>query len=116
MTIAVRSGQLRHPIRLQRAVEARSSSGMVTHSWTDLEANWRAAIEPMTLRSQERIVGDSKLQDITHVVRIRARTGLRAKDRIAWTDRGTERILEISSVADILEHGRLQELLCREVT
>jgi SPP1 family predicted phage head-tail adaptor len=111
----IRAGKLRHTVRVQRASEVRGTSGMVTFTWTDLEPLWRASIEPMTLRGQERLVGNQKLQEITHVVTIRYLRGLLAKDRIVWNDRGVVRTLEIASIADILENHWMQELLCKEV-
>ena len=69
----------------------------------------------MTLRNQERLIGNQKLQEITHMVRMRYLRGLRAKDRILWNDRGTERTLEIQSVADVIENHWMHELLCKEV-
>lgn len=115
VSVAVRAGRLRHTVRVQRASEVRGLSGMVTFTWTDLEPIWRASIEPVTLRSQERLVANQKLQEITHVVMMRYLRGLLAKDRILWNDRGTERTLEILSIADILENHWMQELLCKEV-
>jgi len=115
MSVAVKAGKLRNTIRVQRASEVRGPSGMVTFTWTDLEPIWRASIEPMTLRGQEKLVGNQKLQEVTHVVTMRYLRGLLAKDRILWNDRGTERTLEILSVADIDENHWMHELLCKEV-
>jgi len=115
MSVAVKAGRLRSTVRVQRASEVRGESGMVTFTWSDLAPVWRASIEPMTLRNQERLVGNQKLQEITHVVTIRYLRGLLAKDRIVWNDRGVDRTLEIQSIADILENHWMQELLCKEV-
>ena len=114
MSVAVRSGPLRVPVRIMRPVETRSTTGAVTYTDAIL-AHWRCSVEPMTLRMQERLRGGELQQDITHVVRMRAYHGLLAKDRISWLDDGTERILEIASIADIMERGRMMELLCREI-
>jgi head-tail adaptor len=111
----IRAGTLRHTVRVQRASEVRGTSGMVTFTWTDLEPVWRASIEPMTLRGQERLVGNQKLQEVTHVVTMRYLRGLLAKDRILWNDRGVERTLEIQSIADTIERHWMHELLCKEV-
>lgn len=117
MSVAVRSGPLRFVGRVERASEVRSASGMVTPVWSDVQQHWRFGIEPMSLRGQERLVGNQLLQDITHVVRCRFIRGLRAKDRVIYQDAtsGTDRTLEIMAVADTMERHRLQELLCREV-
>ena len=115
MSVAVKAGGMRHTVRVQRAAEVRGTSGMVTFTWTDLAPVWRAKIEPMTLRMQERLVANQNLQEITHVVTMRYLRGLRAEDRILWNDRGTERTLEVASVADVLENHWMHELLCKEV-
>ena len=117
MSVAVRSGPLRFVGRVQRASEVRSVSGMVTLVWADLQQHWRFGIEPMTLRGQEKLVGNQLLQDVTHVVRCRFIRGLRAKDRVIYQDghSGIERTLEILSAADTMERHRMHELLCKEV-
>jgi len=115
VSVAVKAGRMRHTVRVQRASEVRGTSGMVTFTWADLEPLWRATIEPMTLRGQEKLVGNQKLQEVTHVVTTRYLRGLLAKDRILWNDRGADRTLEILSVADIDENHWKHELLCKEV-
>lgn len=114
MSVAVRSGPLRFPVQITRAVETRTPSGSVSRDWAIL-AYWRCSIEPVTLRMQERFRGGELQQEVTHVVRMRYYHGLKAKDRISWNDNGTDRTLEIASIADLMERNRMQELLCREV-
>lgn len=115
MTVAVRAGPLRHPGTIMRATETRTTSGAVERAWAAI-AHVRFSIEPMTLRLQERLTGGELQQEITHIVRMRYHYGVRTKDRLSWLDRGSERTLEIASIADVMERNRMFELLCKEVT
>lgn len=105
---AVRAGQLRHRVALQRPVSTRNSFGEVTLAWETYAERW-AAVEPISGR--ERLLAAQVQAQLTHRVLLRPLdVTVSPRDQVAY--RG--RVLKVEAVRDLEERGRLLVLDCRE--
>ena len=99
-------GRLRERVTIQQATETRNRLGESVASWSTFAERW-ASVEGLSGR--EVLQAGQQQTEVTHRVRLRYVTGLKATMRILW--RG--RTLEITS---LLEHNNRSEheLLCTE--
>ena len=112
MAVIVRSGQMRHPIEIQRATITRDAdNGEVNQSWVKL-VDWWCAMEPITLRSRERLAGSGLQEEAEIILTMRTYSDLKRDDRIVTND---GRTLEILALADVMGRERKQEAICKEV-
>ncbi len=105
----VRSGQLRHPARLQKPVQTRDDYGGVVTTW-ETEYWFHCAVDPQ--RGAER-QQTQQVQAITTVILL-----------ARWDNRFTpskriktmSKIFNIEAVLDADGRGRMAELHCQELT
>ena len=99
-------GRLRERVTIQQATETRNRLGERVSSWSTFAERW-ASVEGLSGR--EVLLAGQQQTEVTHRVRLRYVTGLKATMRILWRSR----ILEITS---LLEHNDRSEheLLCTE--
>lgn len=108
--MAIRTGQLRDRVTLQRATEAADATGQPMKTWTPLAdgAVWAQIVE---LSGREAILAGQMKSTLTHRVTIRRYTGLTSADRVIW---GT-RTLHIEYVSEPERpHGMYMEIGCKE--
>ena len=111
MTAVVRAGLLRHRLTFQTATETRDAQGGVTKTWVDTVTVW-GDVAP--IRAREYLNADQIRADITHQVIIRQYPGLTTKQRMKWTDDGTDRYFHIESIIDMEERDRKLQIFCKE--
>lgn len=112
MAVTVRSGPMRHPITIQRAVTTLDDdTGEPVDTWVSWKS-WWCSKEPITASSRERMAGSGLVDEAEFIVRMRFCEGLNRKDRILLHD-GT--YLEILALADMQGRERMQEAMCREI-
>lgn len=107
----LQAGQLRHPIRFLRPLDAEDSQGgprpgsaMDPEGWATFYRAW-AAIEPMRGRVVD--AADQVLGETVYRIRVRYRAGLRDSMRIV-EDRGEGRHFQIVNIQD--PDGKRREL------
>lgn len=103
----MKAGTLRHKVTIQKASQTLDSSRQPTDLWVKVADVW-AAVEPLSGR--ELVVAQQQQPDVTHRVRMRARTDVKAKMRV----RHDNRSLYIGSVVNVDERDKELHLLCRE--
>lgn len=105
----VQIGELRHRVTIERKTRGASdvAGGYMSETWSTLCTVW-AKIEPKAGR--ETIGADQIVHRVSHVVTIRARSGITPAMRIGYDSR-TMAILEMR---EFLENGRWLELICEE--
>jgi SPP1 family predicted phage head-tail adaptor len=109
----MRAGSLRHLVKIQTpSLVADSYSAAATTTWNDTDINVRASIIP--LRGKERIESMKLEGEVSHRIRIRYRSGITPKMRIAHKRKGVWRYFNIKSVINISERSRQLEMLCTE--
>ena len=106
MTLA--AGRLNKRVTLQRATAARDGHGQPIETWSNAAVVW-AAIEP--IRGREYFAAQQFATEVTHRLRIRYRSDVRA----TWRVRYGTRTFRIESVIDPLERHETLELMCVEV-
>jgi SPP1 family predicted phage head-tail adaptor len=105
---AVRTGQLRHRVKLQSKTSTQNSDGSLNYTWTTYATVW-AQVTPMSGK-------ESKLSDVqieaftTHKVTIRYNSAVTPDDKLVF---GT-RTLNIASVLNVDEEKVWQVLSCEE--
>ena len=110
--VAIKNARaFRHRVQVVSIAHAIGASGDTAETVAPVADAW-ASIEPITLRTQERVGfgGSQILAEATHVVRMRPTAGLTVRSRIVWG----ARVFEVLSVANVQERGVLVELLCQE--
>jgi len=105
----MRSGKLRHSIELQSFTSTFDSYNQETKTWSTI-ATVFAEVRPVSAR--ESAIAEQLRAEATHFVSLRGGVELTAANRVLF--RG--RILNITSVLDVLERGRELNLLCVEIT
>jgi SPP1 family predicted phage head-tail adaptor len=101
-------GILNRTITFQNQSTTSDSYGQQVNTWTDY-LKTRAGIEP--LRGREFLQGIAAQSEITHIVRMRYKTGIVPTMRIKYCDR----YFEISYVLNLMEKNRELEIYCTEV-
>ena len=104
-------GEMRHLVRIQRNEGTINTSGNRVDAWKDRHAI-RAAIVPR--KGDLRFVGEKLVAVSTHTIHIRFIKGILPSDRIAFNDRGTERLFQIRSITNREERGFWLDFLVRE--
>ena len=80
----MRSGQLRHVIKVQEKTNTIDGTGSTVTVWSD-KFQTRAAIWP--LKSKERLESMKIESEVTNKIRIRYRSGITSKERIKFGSR-----------------------------
>ena len=101
-------GDLNKRIEIQAQTKVSDGMGGFTVTWQSVAASVPAAIWPVSAKEQLQAMGQT--MTITHRVRIRYRSILRASWRIAWAGR----YFNIISIVDVNMAHRWMDLLCRE--
>lgn len=108
--VHTRAGNQRQYMTLQRCVETQSDTGEVIRTWETEDTLW-GNVTPVSLTTRERLAGGGLQPEVTHIVSLRYRSGLKQKDRLSYNSR----TLEILSAVNVEERNRVHELLCREI-
>jgi SPP1 family predicted phage head-tail adaptor len=104
----MRSGELRHRIRIEQPTDTRDSGGGYTRVWTLLDVV-RANVTPQD-EGSESVEADANTSTRRHVVTLRYRTGVTAAMRVVLNNR----TLRIISVVDPEERHEKLVLTCVE--
>lgn len=103
----MRIGDLKHRVTLQYPAKVPDGMGGSTVTWTDAATVW-AAIWPVS--ASETIQVNQASMTITHRIRIRYRSVLKASWRISWANR----YFNIVSIIDPNMAHRWLDILCKE--
>lgn len=103
----MKTGPMRHRVKIQQATETQTASGKVSRAWTDCGTVW-AAVEPLTGREAVQAQQINPL--LSHTVRIRYWDGLTTKYRFVFSGR----TLNIGGIIDPDERHREMRCLCTE--
>ena len=104
----MRAGTLRHLVTIEQRSTTPDTYGEPAQTWTTLQANQPASIEPLSGRE---LVNAQAIQaDVTHRLRMRYVAGVHTKHRIVFG----ARIFDIKAVRDVDERGIELEMLCTE--
>jgi len=106
--MALRAGQLRHRLELQRATAGiTSGTGKPTETWAALDVVW-ASVE--AIAGSERYAELQRQGVVTHVIKIRYWSGLTSKDRAVErpTPTSTEKTYRFHAILDA--KGRRAEM------
>lgn len=107
MATRIRHGSLRNYITIQRRTLAKDAVGQSIATWgTQLQA-W-AAITPIS--GTERNEAEQQTAELTHVVTILYRSGLKERDRVLFGSR----VLEIVAIRDVKSEKHFLEMDCQE--
>jgi SPP1 family predicted phage head-tail adaptor len=107
--MVLKSGRMNSFTTLKRMSLTQDTAGQQTRTWTKLGTQM-AAIDPV--RGREYFAASGEKADVTHEIRMRARTdiALTPRDRVYV---GT-RIFDVKSVLDLNDDGREWLLMCIE--
>ena len=103
----MRTGRLRHRVKIQDYTESQNTFGETTKTWTDYATVW-AAIEPV--KGREFWESQQVNAEITTKITMRYLAGIKPKMRILYGIR----IFEIDSVINPDERNRELQLLVME--
>jgi SPP1 family predicted phage head-tail adaptor len=103
-----KAGDLSRRITIQSPSESQDEYGQPTQDWTDVCSTW-ASIRAAT--SKEVYAASSFVSQVSHIVTIRWRAGIAAKQRILYRDR----TFEVQGVSDPDESRVCLNLLCIEI-
>ena len=103
----MRTGRLRHRVKIQHYTESQNAFGEATKAWTDYATVW-AAVEPV--RGREFWESQQVNAEITTKITMRYLAGVKPKMRVLY---GT-RIFEIDSAINVDERNRELQLLVME--
>ena len=84
MTVMVRSGELRHRVRLERRVEELDDAGGRSEDWREIGTRW-ARIRPLS--SRQLMAAREAGLEITHEVEVRYPAPVTGVDRIVYRGR-----------------------------
>jgi len=111
----VRAGFLDKRITLRSPSTSQSGTGAVTETFSDSVSIW-ASIRPKT--GKEQVESEKLAARLTHVIKIRFRTGLTTQWRVKYMDTATSpattRTFGILAITNPLEGRRELLLLCEE--
>lgn len=105
----IRAGRLRKRVVVEVATDGIGDDGSPTVTWKTFKER-SASVEPVETSGREYLQGASIEADITHTVGMRWFSGLTPKHRINYGGR----ILEIQSVTNVEERGRMLIVFCKE--
>lgn len=105
----IRAGRLRKRITVEVSNETIAADGQPLIEWTTFAERW-ASVEPIETSGREYLQGAAIESDLTHTVAFRYFVGLTSKHRLNYGGR----ILDISSVSNIEERGRMLVVFCKE--
>ena len=106
----MQAGQLRHKLDIEKELATQDNYGQPTQEWVAFLSGIWAAIEPLSGR--EYYAAQQAIAEISHMVRIRYKAGIKPKMRVKL---GDARYFNIVSVIDIKEAHRELHLMCTEV-
>lgn len=106
--MALDAGKLSRQVTIQSPSTTQDEYGQPTQAWTDVITTW-AAIRAAT--SKEIYAASSFVSQVSHIVLIRWRPGIQAKQRILYRDR----VFEIQAISDPDERRVSLNLLCLEI-
>lgn len=109
MLKAVRSGDLRHRVVIERATLTADSDGDMVPDWSPIATRW-ASVKP--LRGKELFDARKVKSNVTHGVMMRDGADATTSDRFIHKGR----TLNIESVINPEERGVFYEYLCTEET
>lgn len=98
----MKSGALRHRVKIQSATEGQDSYGAVTQTWADVATVW-ASIEARGTR--ETFTASQQFATADHVITIRHRSDVTPKHRIVYGSR----VFDIEGAVD--PDGRKRSLV-----
>lgn len=104
----MRTGKLRHRLRVQQRVETPDGAGGVSYEWTDVVRVWG---DVQTTTGRELQAAKQTVPTLTHQVVIRYRSDLTAAMRVV-TDDG--HVLDIAALQDPDGRRRQLTVLCEE--
>ena len=104
----MRAGSLRHRLTIQSVGSTLDDYGDLSNSWTTLATVW-GAINPLSGREES--IGEELKGVVTHLIKIRYKSGVTPNSRISFDSR----TFQIESVKNWEERGVFMELLCKEV-
>jgi SPP1 family predicted phage head-tail adaptor len=105
----MRSGTLRHVIDIQDAAETPDGMGGFTTSYSDIYSGLRASIWPLS--ASEHISNDKIELSITHRIRVRYRSGIKADMKVVFGSRE----FNIKSIINSEMRNIMLEMLCEEI-
>lgn len=106
--MAVLIGELNKRIDIQAPTKASDNMGGFTTTWVDIATSVPAAVWPIS--AKEQIVAQAERIVITHRIRIRYRSGIRANWRIKYAGR----YFNIVSIIDQNSRHRWLDILAKE--
>lgn len=105
---AIGAGDLREPITIQSATDARTGTGAVTTTWATILTT-RAKVEPIRGNELARMAQTQAQSDYRVTIRDQA-TAVKPQYQVVWSGK----TLDINSVIPIGAESRWLELLCKE--
>lgn len=106
----MQSGRLRHRVTIQQQTVTRDAYGGEVVTWGTLAEVWALCL-PLTGRERYISAASQQLSDLSYGVRIRHRTDVNPKMRVAWD----AKLLDIQLVQDPTGRGEEMVLLCRDI-
>ncbi|UFH59833.1 phage head closure protein [Sulfurovum mangrovi] len=103
----MRIGKLRHKAIIESYVELRGSTGGVTDAWSKFADVW-CSIKP--LNGTEKYVSAEKHATATHEILMRFIYGVTPDMRVVYGSM----VFEIDSVLNVLEEGKMLQLIVKE--
>ncbi len=107
--VEMRSGTLRHVIDIQDAAMVSDGIGGYVSSYSDIYSNLRASIWPLS--ASEHISNDKIELSITHRIKIRYRSGVKADMKVVFGSRE----FNIKSIINSEMRNIMLEMLCEEI-
>lgn len=103
-------GRMRHKIKIQEQKgTTNDGGGNVIPNWVDIALPYADVIPT---RGTERVIGEKKLEEISHIVKIRYKAGIKKdKHRVVLND---GRALKIEYIINKDERNIQLELFCKE--
>lgn len=106
--MTMRSGPLRHRIRIQNKTVTQNEYGEEEATWNTFVRAW-ASVEP--LLGRQYLEARAQAQSVSHKVRMRYRDGVTPEMRVLFKGR----VFDIESVLNVQERGEELVLMCREM-
>ena len=106
----MQAGYLRHRITIQTTTQTQNATyGTTEDSWATHVTAW-ASIEPLRVGSREWFDAQKFTAEVSHLVKLRYRSGVTPKMRISWDSR----LFDIKIVLNVEERDRELQLLVKE--